>query len=222
MRASDRAYLALRDDIVDGIIAPGTVLGEVEQSARLGVSRTPLREALARLQSDGLVASQAGRGLVVTQVSLDGIRELFEVRRALDAEAARLAATRGDPAVFAALAVEFAEAPHMLPGSDPARHAYYGLVARLDDALDDAVVNSYLVTALKALRTHLVRIRRLSRDDTERLTAAAAEHLLITRAIAARDPELAVHATHVHLHNALQHILATVIVAQRDPERTAQ
>lgn len=209
MRASDRAYRALRDEIIEWKLPPGTVLQEVEQSTRLGVSRTPLREALARLTADGLVSSQAGRGLVVTDVSVDNIRELFEVRRALEEQAARLAAERGEPEVFAELEREFRAAPALLEHADPARHDYYELVARLDEALDQAVANPYLVAALRSLRTHLVRIRRLAKDDTARLRAAASEHLLIVRAIAARDADLAAHATHVHLHHALDHVLAT-------------
>ena len=92
-RASDRAYEALRSEILDGVLLPGTVLGEVEQSARLGVSRTPLREALSRLTADALV-EPSGRGLVVTELSTDSIRELYELRQALEEQAARLAAAR--------------------------------------------------------------------------------------------------------------------------------
>ena len=75
MRASDKAYSKLFHEIVDGDIAPGTVLAEVEQSTRLGVSRTPLREALSRLIADGLVESAPGRGVVVTEISLENITE---------------------------------------------------------------------------------------------------------------------------------------------------
>lgn len=219
MRASDRAYRALRDDIIDWQLPPGTVLGEVEQADRLGVSRTPLREALSRLAADGLVAPQAGRGLVVTDVSTDNIRELFEVRRALEEQAARLAATRAAPETFTALEAEFLAAPQLLAADDPARHDYYDLVARFDAALDAAVQNPYLVGALRSLRTHLVRVRRLAKDDSARLQQAAAEHLLIVQAILAGDPELAAHATHVHLHNALASVLATT--ANPLHERTA-
>lgn len=226
MRASDRAYRALRDDIIGWELPPGTVLGEVEQSERLGVSRTPLREALSRLVADGLVATQAGRGLVVTAVSVDNIRELFEVRRALEEQAARLAARRPDPSVFAQLEQEFLAVPELLASDDPSRHRYYDLVGRFDDAMDDAVQNPYLVSALKALRTHLVRIRRLAMDDVSRLRQAAAEHLLIVQAILTGDADLAAHATHVHLHNALSSVLAatadtTPIVTPLIPERTA-
>jgi len=205
-RASDRAYQTLRDEIVEWELRPGSVLGEVEQSTRLGVSRTPLREALARLMADGLVSPQSGRGLVVTDLSLASIREIFEVRQALEEQAARLAAQRGDTAVFQQLESEFAAVNELLEHDDPARHSYYGLVARLDGAIDDAVDNSYLAAALATLRTHLVRVRRLAVDDPARLSAAAAEHLLIVQAIAARDAELAAHATQVHLHQALRNI----------------
>ena len=209
MKASDRAYSTLRDEIIDWALPPGSVLGEVEQAARLGVSRTPLREALARLTADGLVATQAGRGLVVTDISIENIRELFEVRQALEEQAARLAAIRGDADIFAELEREFLAVPSLLDHDDPARHAYYGLVARFDDAMDDAVGNAYLVAALRALRTHLVRVRRLAKDNPTRLSSAAAEHLLIVQAIVARDAELAAHATHIHLHRALQSALAS-------------
>lgn len=207
MRASDRAYRALRDEILEWQLAPGTVLGEVEQATRLGVSRTPLREALGRLVADGLVEAQSGRGLVVTATSLESVVELFEVREALEGQAAALAAQRRDPEVFAALRVEFSAATELL--DDPTRHDYYDLVRRLDEALDAAVANPFLVTQLRSLRTHLARIRRLAHANPERLAAAAREHLLIIEAVQAGDAALARSATHVHLHNSLSNILAT-------------
>lgn len=220
MRASDRAYRTLREEIVDGQLAPGTVLAEVEQATRLGVSRTPLREALGRLAADGLVAAQAGRGLVVTDVSIDTIRELFEVRSALEEQAVRLAAARRDPDVFEALETEFDAAPSLL--AERSLHDYYDLVERLDTAIDEAVGNPYLVSMLTGLRTHLARIRRLAKDDPARLAAAASEHLLIVRAIRAGDGELAVHALHVHLHHALEHALSSARHVVPSPhERTA-
>ena len=60
MRAGDRAYRTLRTEILDGVLEPGTVLQEVEQSTRLGVSRTPVREALRQLAADGLVEASGG------------------------------------------------------------------------------------------------------------------------------------------------------------------
>ena len=123
MRASDKAYRKLLHEIVDGDLAPGTVLAEVEQSTRLGVSRTPLREALSRLMADGLVESAPGRGVVVTEISLENITELYEVREALEEQAARLAAQRRDPKVFIKIAEQFADADRLIEsGEEGVRH----------------------------------------------------------------------------------------------------
>jgi DNA-binding GntR family transcriptional regulator len=203
-KASDRAYLTLLDEIQSGELPAGAVLGEVEQAARLGVSRTPLREAIRRLVADGLVAQQSPRVMVVTAVDADNIRELFEVRRALEESAARLAAERGDAAEFAALAEEFARA-QLDAAAD--LDAYYALIARFDLALDAGAANTYLAAALRTVRTHLVRVRRLARDQPARLAESVAEHRLIAEALADRNGDLAAHATHVHLHNALRNIL---------------
>ena len=208
MRASEKAYAALRDDIIEWRLLPGTVLAEVEQSERLGVSRTPLREALSRLTAEGLTTT-GGRGVVVTDISLDDIDELFELRETLEGRAAALAAQRGDPAIFEQLRRELLRAPELISGQAPALHAYYGLVARLDGAIDAAISNAYLVQAMRSLRVHLVRVRRLAADDAARLTAAAAEHAAIAEAIAAGNPRLAEAATTLHLHRSLSHVKAT-------------
>lgn len=206
-RASDHAYRALREDIIDWRLEPGTVLAEVELSERLGVSRTPVREALARLLAEGLVAAQGGRGLVVTSVSVADITQLFELRQALEERLARLAAHGRDVAEFEALAEAFRTAPELLARAD--REEYYALVERLDAAMDAAAANPYLSSALRTVRPHLARVRRISQDNPERLAASAREHLLIVEAVAAGDAELAAAATHVHLHASLQSILAT-------------
>jgi len=202
--ASDRAYADLLDGIQSGALPSGLVLGEVEQAARLGISRTPMREALRRLAADGLVVQQSPRVTVVADLDADDIRALFEIRRALEETSARLAAARGDAALFQNLAGEFA---HVDLGAAAGRDDYYALIARFDAALDAAVANDYISSALRTVRTHLVRVRRMARDKPARLAASAAEHRVIAEALAARDGDLAAHATHVHLHNALTSIL---------------
>lgn len=208
MRASERAYAALRADILEWRLAPGTVLAEVEQAERLGVSRTPLREALGRLSAEGLT-TPAGRGVIVTEISLEDIDELFELRETLEGQAAALAAERGDPEIFRQLHAELQAAPSSITGAEPAVAEYYELVGRLDAAIDAAISNAYLVQAMASLRVHLVRIRRLAADDASRLAASAAEHSAIAEAIASRNPGLARAATTLHLHRSLTHIKAT-------------
>src|SRR5690606_1976848 len=148
MRASDRAYRTLLDEIQSGVLPPGAVLGEVEQAARLGVSRTPLREAIGRLAAAGLVVQQSPRVTVVSDLDADDIRDLFTLRRALEEAAARLCADRARTdariaEVFSSLAGQFA-------GTEPSADAdaYYALIARFDAALDASLSNDYLTAAL--------------------------------------------------------------------------
>ncbi|MFD5214498.1 GntR family transcriptional regulator [Microbacterium sp. NPDC058345] len=217
IRASERAYAVLLDEIQSGALPAGAVLAEVEQAERLGVSRTPLREALRRLAADGMVVQQSPRVTVVAALDADDIRALFEIRRALEETSARLAAMRGDATAFATLADGFGRVDLSRAAG---RDAYYALIARLDAQLDVSHGNDYLTSALRTVRTHLVRVRRMARDKPERLAASASEHLLIARALAARDADLAAHATHVHLHNALTSILASLDQQSSHPEGT--
>ncbi|MCC9144986.1 MULTISPECIES: GntR family transcriptional regulator [unclassified Arthrobacter] len=214
MRASDRAYAALRQDIVDWKLTPGTVLGEVEQSERLGVSRTPLREALSRLSADGLAAPHSGRGVVVTGISLDTVSELFELRQALECKSAALAAVRGQASVFHGLVSRFRSAGSLISTDDQQnRSRYYELVAELDSAIDAAAANSYLTQALGNVRLHLARVRRLAKDNPERLLETAGEHATIAAAVASGDPDLASASVSVHLHKSLEHLRSARIAS---------
>ncbi|MEN9992503.1 MAG: hypothetical protein RLY83_73 [Actinomycetota bacterium] len=202
MKASDNAYSTLLNEIVDGTLEAGTILAEVEQSNRLGVSRTPLREALSRLRKDGLIAAQSGRGLAVTEISVEDILELYELRQPLEQQAARLAALRGNPALFASLADEFRNAEELINAGPVGIRSYYDLNERLDRAIEEAISNRYLITALKALHLHLARIRRLNRGNISRLKQAAVETLVIIEAIVDGDADLAASATQVHLRQS--------------------
>lgn len=208
MRASDQAYQRLREEILHWRLLPGTPLSEIELAERLGVSRTPLRAALARLALEGLVDTSRGRTGVVSEVSVSTITELFELREALETQAARLAARRCDPAVFDALATRFAAAPDLLraEGAD----AYYALVAEFDAALDVALGNAVYRGALDGVRLHLARARRIATDNPERLERSAEEHRLICAAIRDGDAALAASATTVHLKASLTTILDTL------------
>jgi DNA-binding GntR family transcriptional regulator len=217
-RAGDRAYRQLHAEILEGSLAPGLWLGEVEQAARLGVSRTPLREALARLAADGLVVASRGRGMVVAEIATNDVDALFEMRTCLETEAARLAAAhvaadRTHGVVFDTYVRRFAEARHVLAGPGPTPGLvsdYYALIRQFDEAIDVAAANAYLVEAMALIRMHVARVRRRAGHSLERLAASAEEHGLIAEAIAAGDPDLATHAVHVNLHRSREHFMAGV------------
>ena len=94
MRPADKAYSWIRDRIFAGGFAPGTHLKEAELAARIGVSRSPVRDALRRLSGEGLVAMERDRGTYVNELSREEIEEIFQLRAALEAYGAALAAQR--------------------------------------------------------------------------------------------------------------------------------
>ncbi|MCH8561086.1 GntR family transcriptional regulator [Nesterenkonia sp. LB17] len=224
MRASDRAYDTLRQEILDGVLTPGTLLGEVDQAERLGLSRTPLREALSRLIADGLADQTKGRGTLVSSISAADVDLLFELRLPLEVQSARLAAERGDPRRFSALAERFSAAEKILRSRERQRdhtqdHAeedehYYALTEELDEAVSDAVANPYLSHSLRSMRAHLVRARRLAQHEPERLAASAREHREVCTAIASGDAETAGAAMLIHLRRSLAYITAQHETAQ--------
>ena len=205
--ASDRAYASLRDDIVSWRLPPGTPLSEIELALRLGVSRTPLRSALARLALEGLVDTSRGRTGVVPDVSARSVAELFELREALETHAARLAARRRDPAVFAALAAAFAHAGETLAADGV--DAYYAVVADFDRAVDDAIAQPRAARRARG-RAHAPRPRPPGRRrNPARLLRAADEHRLICEAIARRR----------RVARRSSHDRAPPGVVDRDPQR---
>lgn len=208
MRASEIAYERLREDIIQWRLQPGAALGEVELSERFGVSRTPVREALLRLTAEGLVTTDGGRTATVSVVSLDHIRDLYELREALETQAARLAARRRDPSVFQALKQDFLCG---IAGTDHTdSEQSYSIGSQLDAAIYKAAGSVYLINALHELRGPLERIRRYAHDNLGRLSESTAERLLIVEAIIDQDETLAAQATAVHLHKSLIDVLRSV------------
>ncbi|HEX6321814.1 MAG TPA: GntR family transcriptional regulator, partial [Burkholderiales bacterium] len=102
-RPADRAYAWMRERILSGAFAPRAHLKEEELAARIGTSRTPVRDALRRLAGEGLVAMQRDRGTYVAEFSREEIEEIFVLRAGLEAYAAALAARRISPAQLARL-----------------------------------------------------------------------------------------------------------------------
>jgi len=102
-RLSDAVYETLLEAILGGRLAPGTIVSEVSLAKQLDVSRTPVHDALRQLAKDGLVAQQANRRAVIATFSADDVHDIFEMRKLLECEAARRAATRIDRPTLANL-----------------------------------------------------------------------------------------------------------------------
>jgi DNA-binding GntR family transcriptional regulator len=202
-RASERAHLALRDEILRGELPPGARLGEVELADRLGVSRTPVREALSRLAAEGLVEVLPHRGARVVDFSADDLDAIFDVRLALEPQATGRAATRVTTTDLADLDDL---ATRMLvigaPGPDQDLDALVGLNREFHARLLDAAAAPALSTALANVVHLPVVLRTFHAYDPASLQRSLAHHAEIVAALRVADAEWATAVMRSHIRNA--------------------
>lgn len=195
-------YERIRALILNGDVAPGTRLGQVDLAERLGVSRTPVREALRRLTGEGLVEFRDQRGFRVAALALDAVVRRLEVRVILEPGAARLAAERRTDDDLAALRAAIDReraATTAIEVHDASRDFHVAVCA--------ASQNHELVLTLEGLWLIEVGRRLLARRSAVPAwqEADAAEHDAILAAIAARDGDRAAALMEEHLRDALRH-----------------
>lgn len=200
MRAVDKAYDVIRQGIIDGRFAPAGRITEHEVAAAAGVSRTPAREALRRLHSEGLVHFTPNQGAVVTEWSGEESDEVFELRALLEPFGAARAATRATAAQIQALQQlakeQYAEA------HDPVSRDVDRIAALNNDfhrQLQEAAHSPRLLRAVAALLEAPLIMKTFLNYTREDLERSAAHHLEIVRAIAARDPEWAASVMRSHI-----------------------
>jgi len=194
-----RVYERLRDGIVDGAHPPGSQLVEARIAEDLGVSKTPVREALIRLQRDGLVQIQPYRGARVLEPSADDIREVLELRALLECDIARDLATRQPDDVLDALERCVAESKAALDTSDG--QALLDSLTEFSDLMADACDNNRMVKLLADLRSVLLLIGTTSLRAPGREARSIAEHEAILAAIRSGDGDAAAAATAAHIRS---------------------
>ena len=187
MRAGERAYATLLDEIQSGTLSPGMVLGEVEQATRLGVSRTPLREAIKYLASEGLVELVPARGAVVKQFGAREVRDMLEVIRMLEQQAGMIACAQASDAGIAQVRALHDRMLDCYQRRD--RLAYYKLNQAIHSAIVALADNGALSEVHSRLQTRLKRIRFIGHEGPERWAHAVAEHEAIIAALEARDAD---------------------------------
>ena len=190
-------YVALRGEIRNGRLQPGDRLRETEIAARLGVSRTPVREALKRLESDGVVAFGQPRGLTVTKLSHGQILELYAMREILEGAAARFAAERAAPFEIASLKQIVAQHEGMKTPKEAA-------VAnrRLHDEIIAATHNVYLQRVMTVLSDALALLGTTTYSVPGRIASGWKENAEIIECIERRDPDAAEDAARRHIRAA--------------------
>jgi DNA-binding GntR family transcriptional regulator len=216
----DAVYLQLRDDIISGVLPAGAVLREVELVARFGVSKTPLRDALVRLQKDGFVDIPPYRSAVVTGYSETDLREIYELRELLEGECARQAALHIGGDALAELAQIVRVSAACLSGGEavPGKEEQLaGLIQQFDLALYAQSRNSRIDEMVGNIRGHVQRIGRLTTGIPGRLAKSVAEHQTIYEAIARRDGAGAEALMREHIGSVLADQLASMAGAADAP-----
>jgi DNA-binding GntR family transcriptional regulator len=201
-----RVYERLRDAIVSGALEPGAQLVEARIADELGVSKTPVREALIRLQRDGLVSIEPYRGARVINPSPDDIREILELRSLLEGQIARDLATRRPEHVIAALEASIEASKRALRSRN--RRQFVDSLTAFSDLQADACGNSRMAKLLVDLRSVLLLIGTTSLRAAGRAERSVAEHEAILEAIKAGEPEVAARATAAHIRSIERDSLA--------------
>ena len=201
MSQGEAAYASLIAAIRAGDFAPGDRLRETDVAARLHLSRTPVREALRRLEAEGIVEHRPRLGAIIRQLSHGELVELYEMRSVLERTAAEMAAKHASPAEVAALRALNAR----IAASPPTVAA--ALNQDFHRGIYLATRNRFLLDAARALNNALMLLGPTTLDDPDRVATVSAQHDTILDAIAAGDVTAAGAAAETHLQTSLIHRL---------------
>jgi DNA-binding GntR family transcriptional regulator len=192
------AYRRLLEDIRSGTLSPGARLRETELAERLGISRTPVREAIRQLETDGLVIHLPRQGATIRSLDHAEVVELYEMRAVLEGTAARLAARAASDIELTELAALNSELE-----SAPVGAAARELNRVFHRTLIDAARNRFLIKSMSALQKTLLILGPTTLADPDRARSAVAEHAAVLAALQARDGSRAEAAMRAHVEAAL-------------------
>ncbi len=201
---ADQVFEKLENDIILGVYPRGEILTELKLVEQLGVSRTPIREALRRLEQERLI-EDSGKGSVVLGITENDLEDIMNIRHHIEALAAYYAAVNITPE-------SIQELSHIMDLQD----FYYAKwdvehLRQADDAFHDAICNlskrMVIIDTLIPLHRKTRRYRRIAFSDKDRAGVSLAEHRGIYEAIAAGDAELARSRTAEHIIHAKAHMI---------------
>lgn len=197
----DEVIARVRDLIIEGELPAGSRINESDLGPRLGVSRTPLREAIRTLASEGLVELVPRRGAIVRRFSIDDVRSMLEAIGILEAAAARLACERATDPEIAKVQALHDSMMHRYEARE--RLAYFKLNQAIHAAIVSLSHNPVLTELHERLQARLKRIRYIGNEAPAKWAGAVKEHELMMRALTARDADALAEALSLHVDQTL-------------------
>ena len=191
---SDQAYSFIVEGIQSGRLVPGTRLRETDLAEKTGLSRTPIREALSRLQLEGLLTMDAARGLIVTELDHSMASELYAMREVLEGTAARLAARHASD-----VEIDFLREINVRDAQLSTAEALAANNRLFHETLYRCAHNRYLVKTLNTLQESMMLLGRTTLSTPGRAESSRTEHAAIVEALARRDPDAAEQAARAHI-----------------------
>ena len=204
----DVVFQTLRQAILKGELKPGERLMEIQLANKLGVSRTPIREAIRKLELEGLVLMIPRRGAEVAEITEKSLRDVLEVRSALEDLAVELACERINEEQITALKVAAEEFEQALQGGELT--AYAEADVKFHDIIYHATENQRLVQLLYNLREQMYRYRVEYLKRTEVHQTLLKEHRYIIECIEKHDKEAAKKAIRTHVDNQVEKVAYTI------------
>jgi DNA-binding GntR family transcriptional regulator len=202
---SGRVFAQLQNDIINGKYKPGDSLIETKLAKEMGVSRTPIREAIIQLELEGLVQSMPNRGVVVRGVSAQDIEDIYTIRMLIEGLAARWAAEKITDEELEELKEAF-EFEEFYTARNDTSH-----LLRLDSKFHEIIFKASkskpLMHTLSNFHLYVQRARNISLESSGRAKEVLAEHRAILQAIIERDAEKAERLTTEHIRNASLNLL---------------
>lgn len=203
----ETVYLQLRDAIHNGALKPGEVLRQEELARKLGISRAPLREALPRLEADGMIVLRPRRGYSVVVLDPDEIEDIFDLRASVEEKAVRAATARRHPEDVQRVLSVLQKMHSVKHSNDDERREWYDLNFQFHDALAEASGRRHLARMVSNLRSLVEPYIRVEVGITGDVEQANIEHARIAHAFEAGQVELAGSLARVHVQSTADRLL---------------
>lgn len=207
-------FNTLRRAILTGELDPGERLMEIHLANQFGVSRTPVREAIRMLEQEGLVTLRPARGAVVSSISAESVKDVLEVRRAMDVLCAQLACKRITGEALASLKTACDEFKKAAEAHDRSITNIAACDVALHDIILEATGNRRLKQLVNNLSEQMYRYRFEYLKDADIYSQLVREHSAIYEAIAARDEEAAATACGIHIDNQEHAIMKQIALSK--------